>query len=33
LPFVVVWGPSGEVVAINLTGSGLADQVRDAIED
>ena len=33
LPFVVVWGPSGEVVAINLTGSGLADQVRKAIED
>jgi hypothetical protein len=33
LPFVVVWGPSGEVVAINMTGSGLADQVRDAIED
>lgn len=33
LPFIVVWGPSGEVVAINLTGSGLADQVREAIQD
>jgi len=33
LPFVVVWGPSGEVVAVNLTGSGLADQVREAIKD
>jgi hypothetical protein len=33
LPFVVVWGRSGEIVAINLTGSGLADQVRAALQD